>query len=363
MSSPDPSAAALDPAVTTLLRQAGQGESRYKLVPLSGGANNQVYRVEFEDRVPLVLKRYYFSPDDRRDRFHAEKSFYDLIMASGMREQTPQALAWDRENRLGLFSWIEGRRLHAAEVTRDAVEQALSFYFAINAHRHLPEASSAPNASEACFDLGQHFECVERRLSRLAGVATDSPTGREVVDFISGRLRPAFEKYKALCAETKLANPAPLEGTQRCLSPSDFGFHNALNQSGDRLAFFDFEYAGWDDPAKFLCDFLCQPAVPIPRPLWSYCIESLCRPLAGGSNRERIALLLPLYHMKWCCILLNEFLPQERNRRAFSQRRSPEEMESRMNEQLGKARNLLESLASVDLTQNSGFDDNLCVAR
>ena len=36
----------------------------------------------------------------------------------------------------------------------------------------------------------------------------------------------------------------------RTLSPSDFGFHNALRTPAGTMVFLDFEYFGWDDPAK-----------------------------------------------------------------------------------------------------------------
>src|SRR5690606_1492036 len=42
----------------------------------------------------------------------------------------------------------------------------------------------------------------------------------------------------------------------RLLSPSDFGFHNMLRRDDGSLAFIDFEYFGWDDPAKLAADFL-----------------------------------------------------------------------------------------------------------
>ena len=42
------------------------------------------------------------------------------------------------------------------------------------------------------------------------------------------------------------------------LSPSDFGFHNSLFRN-NKLFFFDFEYAGWDDPIKLMCDFILNP--------------------------------------------------------------------------------------------------------
>jgi hypothetical protein len=333
----------LTPEVTDLLHQAGLADVRFVLIPLSGGANNQVFRIEFGDRPPLVLKRYFFSAEDRRDRFQSEKSLYDFFPAAEVQDRTSQALGWDRERRLGLFSWIAGRRLRSEEVDRGAVDQALDFYFALNAKKERAEAASIPNASEACFDLPEHFACVERRLERLASVDKDSILGAEALDFISRRLRPAFEEYRQTQAGVDMT---PLAAAERCLSPSDFGFHNAFRQDDGKLIFFDFEYAGWDDPAKFLCDFLCQPAVPVPRELWDYCVRKLCAFVPGGSNLKRIALLLPLYQLKWCCIMLNEFLPRDQSRRAFSQKLSPEELEAKKGEQLGKARMLLEKMNS-----------------
>jgi hypothetical protein len=33
---------------------------------------------------------------------------------------------------------------------------------------------------------------------------------------------------------------------------------------------------------------------------------------------RRAALLLPVYELKWCCIMLNEFLPAADSRRTFA---------------------------------------------
>ena len=89
------------------------------------------------------------------------------------------------------------------------------------------------------------------------------------------RLRPFFRSaWRALRAgalaalgRTPPAWAGPLGEADRVVSPSDFGFHNALRTEDGRLAFLDFEYAGWDDPAKLVCDFELQPAVPAPRVL------------------------------------------------------------------------------------------------
>ena len=48
---------------------------------------------------------------------------------------------------------------------------------------------------------------------------------------------------------------------RRSLSPSDFGFHNALLEADGRLTFVDFEYFGWDDPVKIVADVMLHPGM------------------------------------------------------------------------------------------------------
>ena len=66
MSLTEAASVTLTPEVTDLLHHAGLGDAKFELKPLSGGANNQVYRVELAEREPLVLKRYFFSAEDGR---------------------------------------------------------------------------------------------------------------------------------------------------------------------------------------------------------------------------------------------------------------------------------------------------------
>jgi hypothetical protein len=110
-----------------------------------------------------------------------------------------------------------------------------------------------------------------------------------------------------------------LESAQRCISPSDFGFHNALRETDGRIRFLDFEYAGWDDPAKMAGDFFAQLAVPVPdrlfEPFVRECLQSFVRPV---ELIKRAELLRPLYQVKWCCIALNVFLPEHIARRKFA---------------------------------------------
>ena len=131
---------------------------------------------------------------------------------------------------------------------------------------------------------------------------------------------------------------------ERCVSPSDFGFHNALIDGGS-IYFCDFEYAGWDDSAKLVCDFFCQVALPVPERFFDRFAEAAIHALKlAPSHRRRFDLLLPLYRIKWTSILLNEFTPEAAARRRFA--RDAIGMRDAEAEQLTKARAALERLGA-----------------
>jgi hypothetical protein len=327
-----------------LLRRVGVS-ALPPLVPLSGGMNNRVHRLDTPSG-SFVLKQFFPVAVGERDRFRAEKTFYDFVQSAPPSLAAPRALAWSESDRLGLFSWIEGRRLQPDEVDETAVEQALGFYLELNRRRNLPAAQWLLDGAEACFTLQGHLDCVERRVLRVERMPVESDVDRAALAFIQDRLLPAFMELRAgvSLAESEWREEIP--AAARAISPSDFGFHNALATAGGSLVFLDFEYAGWDDPAKFVCDFLCQPAVPIPARLWPLCFRLLAPGQPGGVEPERVGLLLPFYRIKWCCILLNEFLPKGDERRRFALAKDSGAL-GRKERQLAKARAAFEALRAA----------------
>jgi len=306
--------------VGPLLAAAGLGTAR-GLARLPGGGNNRVHRLDTAAG-PVLLKEYFQHPDDPRDRLAAELAFSGFAWSQGLRA-LPQPLAHDPLHHLGIFEFVVGRRLAPGDVTCGHVQQAGEFFRAINARRDAPEAARLPTAAEACFSLTDHCSCLTRRLARLETIELRSPLHREAADLVRRRLRPLWRALetglKSAAAECGLQMDAPLPPSSRRLSPSDFGFHNALLGADGRLRFLDFEYAGWDDPAKAVCDFFCQPAVPVPREHFeTFLAAATDSPELSADLRQRAALLLPAYEVKWCCIMLNEFLPLGDSRRAFA---------------------------------------------
>jgi len=202
------------------------------------------------------------------------------------------------------------------------VRAAAEFIVALNKARESASAKHVMIASEACFTISQHVDCVDRRLNRLCDMRPQEEIDFEAATFVREKLDPAWQAARSHIEQRGKSQgldlATALPETARCLSPSDFGFHNALKEN-DSLRFFDFEYAGWDDPAKLICDFFCQPELPASREHWNEFanqIQTLFptdKSLAG-----RAELLYPAYQVKWCCIIMNEFVQTDASRRHFA---------------------------------------------
>jgi len=314
--------------------------SAARIMPMAGGGNNRVYRAAWEGG-EAVLKSYFQNASDTRDRFGAERAFYTHVWERGIR-RTPEPLGWDEAGRFGLLSFVNGTKL--AQVDKSAVEQAAAFVVEINADRG---QLKAPAASEACFSILEHLETVDKRVARLANIEGDLAVDGEAREFVRTKLAPGWEQAREVIARTSgRAFRTPLPQERRCVSPSDFGFHNAIMAEDGFLKFFDFEYAGWDDPAKLICDFFCQPQIPVPMEFWDFFVETVQAAFQSDPGlAERARLLLPAYQVKWCCIILNEFLRADRARREFAQ--GSEDIAARKERQLHKARAAL-ARAAID---------------
>jgi hypothetical protein len=301
------------PLALATLQRAGWGDD-LRLEPLGVTGNNHVLLGRAQDRAFLV-KQYFQHPDDPRNRFETERAFYTFLWDANVRS-IPEPLAWYPDERLAVLDYVQGEKPMTA--TRELVGAAIDFLVEMNQPREGPAAKSLPLASEACFSLAEHLATVDRRIDRLRNIAPESFRHEAAIEFVRERVVPA---WTALREEMERALPAKdrkLGLDERIISPSDFGFHNTIRLSKGRLRFFDFEYAGWDDPAKTVCDFFCQPAVPVPNEWLPAVLDRLTGAFGGDDLAERVKLLLPVYRTKWCCIMLNDFLPSGNQRRAFS---------------------------------------------
>ena len=325
-----------------------------QLTPLQGGRNSRVFSALCAGDKRVVVKSYHRSQNDPRERLKTEWDAFTFLKQQGV-PWVPQPLSCDTSRQMAVYESISGDPPLNAPLNSSDIQQAvnaLSTLFRLS--QTLPEAMErfAP-ASEACFSLESVFESLRDRLALLTASAVNSPTLRT---FLEEELLPFEREIKAWCKSS--ANKAGvalaecLPTSARTLSPSDFGFHNALRSSGSQIIFLDFEYFGWDDPAKTVVDFLLHPAMRLNRGQQDEFLSGIMLAFGGLTHLyDRIKLVFPLFGVKWCCILLNEFTRSHLQRRLFSGSTSSEAslVEQKKITQLAKARAMLHYIQNVHL--------------
>jgi len=311
---------ALTEGIAASLASGDHRGAGFTLEPCAAGGNNRVFVVTTGAR-QLIAKWYFSHPADTRDRLRTEYAFLAYAERLGL-ACVPRPVSFDATAHLALYEFVDGRKLGATEVSEHEVDAAIDFFLALNGRDRMELAAELPAGSEACFSLDEHFRMVDGRIARLVGIAPESDVDREAQRFVIG-MRERWETLKAAVAAEALAlgvGPAAmLAPGERCVSPSDFGFHNALVTPAGRVVFIDFEYAGWDDPAKLANDFFCQPAVEVDPRFYDRFVD---RAMGFSPQRNLLAararLMRPIFQAKWCCILLNDFVPVAAQRRRFA---------------------------------------------
>lgn len=320
---------------------------------IGDGRNSRVYRVVVADRRRFALKAYFRYELEPRDRLKVEFEGLGFLWRHGVRS-VPQPLFADALEGFALYEYVEGERLADVQMTGPDIDAAVAFLRRLKVLTAAAGSESLPRASEACFSGAELMANLQARLDRLVQLSDSEPDRPPFRAFLQQELIPAFGRITAWCRH-HLAEDRELPREQQTLSPSDFGFHNALRRTGGEWVFVDFEYFGWDDPVKTISDFLLHPAMDLG-------IEFQRRFVAGmlgffDRDRqivERLKSMYPLFGLKWCLILLNEFLPAGRQRRQFAAGLAIDR-EAVEAEQLAKSRRMLQRIVD-EHEQNSAFE-------
>lgn len=332
-------------SVTELMSDAGLETRDLSIEPAGGGGNNRVFVVHAPD-TKYLAKVYFSHASDTRDRLGTEYAFLSYAWNIGLR-CIPRPISRSSGSNIGLYEYVEGRKLTSLELDSERLSQAARFFRDLNARSNRDLAGLLSKASEACFSMAEHFALVDRRIERLVAFPNESPADRQALSFIA-ELGSAWQQIKDRIS--RQAGPetiaAVLRVPDRCISPSDFGFHNAIVRQSGAICFIDFEYAGWDDPAKAVGDFFCQPAVPVSLDYFEdYMWQALNYSENAPALAERVRMLFPVFQIKWCCIMLNEFLPDAAQRRHFAN--PAEQPELRKQAQLQKAQLFFKSIRDL----------------
>jgi len=325
------------------------GADIYMIEPVDGGGNNRLHRVVSTDGHAYALKHYLSDASDRRDRLGAEFFGLSFLWRHGV-HNVPCPVAADPYQLMALYHWADGNPVSRPEM--DDIDGALGFLADLHGLAGEDDALDLPLASEACLSAADIAVQIRRRLDRLRTV--DDPA---LAHFLVDRFLPCLDRtWLALirnCDAVGLDPDRPLPEHLQTLSSSDFGFHNALHDRSGELVFVDFEYFGRDDPVKLTADFVLHPGMTLDLAQRRHFLAG-CRRVFGSDPAfaTRLRLFYPMYALRWCLILLNEFLPESWARRAFARPDADRALAQRR--QLEKAADML---ARVDDVNGSMFND------
>jgi hypothetical protein len=324
-----------------LLKEAGFNLDIKAIESIHQGGNNQLYHVTNGSQA-FILKKYFQHSEDKRNRLATEFSFLEYACRATP-QFVPKPFSKNDTDFTALYEFIEGIKIRTQKDIRNHHIAACGEFIAGLNEPSKHNGLSLMNASEACFSINDHLNTIDGRINELTINTSQDDRLKLVLNQIQKHWHSIKEKVLKETNSLQISIEAILPQEKRIVSPSDFGFHNAIIQKNGLIKFIDFEYAGWDDPAKLVGDFFGQVAITINQKHINNLITSCFQYLSFNEiDVKRICLLIDSYKIKWCCIVLNIFLNKNLSRRLFS---NPSlDVNALKLSQLNKATKILESL-------------------
>ena len=277
---------------------------------LPGGFNCSVYKVFDNDNRTYIAKKYILREEDKRNRLLVEFKSLSYLWKHDIRV-VPQPIALSVPNNIGVYEFISGARFVKGKYTTNDIRAVTHFWQRIHELTKIPGSQSLPLAKESCFRLSGYISGVEKRLRMLQKLPTVG-IYESLHEFLNSEFIPFYRQarqfIKVECARRRMGLDDVLKKEYRTLSPSDLGFHNAIKKSDGTIIFHDFEYFGWDDPAKMIADFYLHPRMALPYKFREFFYKNIYNELQNDVTLpQRLPFIYMLLALKWCLIMLNVF--------------------------------------------------------
>ena len=293
----------LNQKITSWIEKSVSGS--YTIHKIVGRSNSQIFKI-VNDEKTLALKIYPSHKLDKRNRLLVEFDSLNFLHRNGV-INTPKPFKKSENLNIALYQWIDG--------SMSSKVQELEVYDSLNFIKTLKQLSKSkivlPSqlASESCLSISELLFQIDRRLTRLNKLKNE-PTLQK---FLNNEFRPLFSQLNSEIKSNwnfDWQYDESLKKKFQLLSPSDFGFHNAIHSINKGIIYIDFEYFGWDDPVKLTSDFMWHAGMKISNEAKIVWLKGMKTLFSDDLNfNSRFKLCHPLYGLRWCMILLNEFLP------------------------------------------------------
>ncbi|QTH71044.1 aminoglycoside phosphotransferase family protein [Pseudoalteromonas xiamenensis] len=223
---------------------------RFIINEIVGGANNQGFLIEADSK-SFFLKRF-AKAESSKVKLEREVKFATVLNQLGIK-QIASPIAFCSELLISLFEYLDGSKI--THVVDTDVVCAVDFIANINCPQ--PSPYPLPYASESPENYIDFYNIIKNRIARLLEVKVPQQFQNAFSSLLNSIEDTANETVNNINIDWNISLD------RGYLSPSDFGFHNAIKKNHE-IFFFDFEYAGYDSLWKLFCDFFAQPAIPVP---------------------------------------------------------------------------------------------------
>ena len=287
----------------------------YDLKQISHGINSQTFSLKIKNK-KRVLKFYPKEDFLNRDRLSNELNFLQFLEKYNMKN-IPSPILWDTNKNWMILSWLEGKKIEI--IQPEHVKLLNDFILKTENLKYKKDAKKIQNASEACFDLNSHINCINKRFSFVNSFLKDFNSNESskfeffnnFINYIDYEINEIKSKFINSSSRSILGKELSIE--KKILSQSDVGFHNIFLSKNSELQFFDFEYAGWDDPHKLIADLILQPDRPVPLDLIKELKPLFYKFINNKIDKERVYLVMQIYRIKWLLIIFNKIFKNNFN--------------------------------------------------
>lgn len=300
-----------------------------KISELDGRGNSKIHHFTNDSGKGFALKAYPDMLVDSRNRIEAEFNACRFLENTG---RVQKAVDLDISLNMAVYEWIDGVKIK--KITKDHLADAISFISLLSKRSKMIGPNDFPLASEACLSAKQLFLQIDARLLKLKKRAESF---NKLKSFLELDFKPVWLRVKEWANNHWPKNniETDLESKFRALSPSDFGFHNALQLKDGTIFYLDFEYFGFDDPVKLISDFIWHPGMDLSNDQKTIWVTETTKIFKKTENLEnRFLAAWPVFGMKWSLILLNEFLVEGWKKRVHAKQSIKDSYTEKLENQL-----------------------------
>ena len=273
--------------------------TKYKKIK-SDGINNLLFNFEINKK-KIILKK--FNIKLKKKCLSRETKFLKALNESKIKS-TPQLYTYGEDYLIE--SYIQGDKIK--KIDQKSLQQIVLFIKEINSEKikNKLKKDKIGMASDSCESYIKNIKNVDRRIAQVKK-SLNSIDNIKLKKFLETRFIPYWQVFKSKI------NPKYTQKFFReknlILSPSDLSIKNIIKVK-NKLFFFDFEYAGFDNVFKLICDFLCHPDHNLDEVQKKYFVDKMIKIVKfkeTEKNNEFLNDLILIHTFKWVLVMLNDF--------------------------------------------------------